>query len=158
MRVDSTDRPGGDFGTPLAEGRASRIPRCTAASGSSHRRARTDCSPVVCFTSNPVPTGRELRRGSFTNSTPASATARVTTPARASLDSPLPFALEESAFCNQQLHEHGLSRGRRDYSTTDCKGGCKELRKILGAPSNTMRGYDEQLTDKCLPQLGGGAA
>src|SRR5207244_10542769 len=65
-------------------------------------RARTDCSPVACFRSNPVPTGRELRRGSFTYNTPASATARVTTPTRASFDSPLPFAIEEYVFCNEQ--------------------------------------------------------
>ena len=73
----------------------SRIPRCTAATGSSHRRARTNCSPVVCFISIPVPTGRELRNGSFTNSTPAMASTRVSAPATASFESLRPFAIEK---------------------------------------------------------------
>src|ERR1041384_8657895 len=93
MKEDSTDCFGAELENPPADGVTSCIPRCTAANGSSHSLARTDCSPVVCFTSNPVPIGRELRRGSFTNSTPASATARVTTPTKAIFDSPLPFAM-----------------------------------------------------------------
>ena len=77
-------------GTGVATGRfdlISRRPRCTAATGSSHKRARTTCSSIVAFMSSPVPTGRELRSGSLTSMAPASASTRVRAPATAILES-----------------------------------------------------------------------
>ncbi len=70
----------------------SRIARSTAATGSSQSRARTNCSPVACFISSPVPIGRELRNGSFTSSTPVIASTSVSAPATASFESPRAFA------------------------------------------------------------------
>jgi hypothetical protein len=61
----------------------------------------------VCFISIPVPTGRELRSGSFTNSTPAMASTRVSAPATASFESVRPFAIEPflSVISREQLFE-----------------------------------------------------
>ena len=76
--------------------RVRRMARSTAATGSSQSRARTSCSPVVCFMARPVPSGRELRRGSLTSRTPAMASTSVNAPATANFESARGFAKSAS--------------------------------------------------------------